>query len=109
MFESKTQQSYGLGGARADLAGDVMSIEMEATDVLVDSGEGAELLDGTLCVLHHLACQALRLPWNVLNPGGLQNLSSTIRLSPNSCTHSILPGMQTRHCAADSRSTCDLE
>lgn len=43
-----------------------MSIEMEAADVLMDSGEGAEFLDGALCCLQHFALQGLRLPWNVL-------------------------------------------
>ena len=56
---------------KADLAGDVMSIEVEATDVLVDPGEGAELLDGALCRLQNLALQALRPPWNVLYLGRL--------------------------------------
>ena len=55
-----------------DLAGNVMGVEVEATDMLVDPGEGIELLDGTLCCLQHLALHTLRPSRDVLNPGGLQ-------------------------------------
>ena len=51
----------------ADLSGDVMSIEVEATDMLVDLGEGVEALNSRLSCLHHLAMHTLRSPWDVLN------------------------------------------
>lgn len=49
-----------------------MSIEVEATNMLMNLGERAELLDGTLCCLQYLALHTLRLAWNVLYLGGLQ-------------------------------------
>ena len=49
-----------------------MGVEVEATDMLVDLGEGVEALNSHLSCLHHFAMQALRLPWNVLNGGCLQ-------------------------------------
>lgn len=48
-----------------------MSIEVEAADVLMYSGEGAELLDGALSSLQHLALQALRPTRDVLYGGCL--------------------------------------
>lgn len=49
-----------------------MSIEVEATDMLVDLGEGIEALNGRLGCLHHLAMHTLRSPRDVLNFGCLQ-------------------------------------
>ena len=48
-----------------------MSIEVEAADVLMYSREGAELLNGPLSSLQHLALQALRLPRDILYGGCL--------------------------------------
>ncbi len=48
-----------------------MSIEVEAADMLVYPGEGAELLDGTLSCFQHLALQALGLPRNIFYAGCL--------------------------------------
>ena len=61
--------------AESDLASDVVSIKVEATDVLVDPGKGAEFLDGPFCRFQYLTLHTLRLPWNVLNLGGLQSLT----------------------------------
>jgi len=66
----------------ADLSGDVMSIEVEATDMLVDLGEGVKALNRRLSCLHHLAMHTLRSPWDVLNFGCLQ-AQQTINQSIN--------------------------
>ena len=58
-------------GGEADLAGDVMGIEVEAADMLVDAGERVKALDGALSSLHHLALHSLGAPWNVLDPACL--------------------------------------
>lgn len=50
-FQAGTGQACALGQSGTDLAGDVVSIEVEATDMLVDPGEGIELLDGPFCCL----------------------------------------------------------
>ena len=71
-FQLNTGQACAIVHPGTDLAGDVMSIEMETTDMLVDPGEGIELLDGTLCCFHHLAMHTLRPPRDVLDPGSLQ-------------------------------------
>lgn len=71
-FQLNTGQACAIVQPETDLAGDIMSIEMEAANMLVDPGEGVELLDGTLCGFHHLALHTLRPPRDVLNPGGLQ-------------------------------------
>ena len=49
-----------------------MSVEVEATDMLVDSGERTESLKSSLGLLQHFALQALRPAWNVSNAGCLQ-------------------------------------
>ena len=49
-----------------------MSIKVEAANMLVDLGEGTELLDGTLCCLQYLALHTLGLAWDILYFGGLQ-------------------------------------
>ncbi|KAA6424963.1 MAG: hypothetical protein FRX49_03473 [Trebouxia sp. A1-2] len=49
-----------------------MSIEVEATDMLVDLGEGVKALNSHLSCLHHLAMHTLGPPWDVLNLGSLQ-------------------------------------
>ncbi len=61
-----------VSSCNADLSGDVMSIEVEATDMLVDLGEGVEALNSRLSCLHHLAMHTLRSPWDILNFGCLQ-------------------------------------
>ena len=48
-----------------------MGVEVEATDMLVDLGEGVKALNGHLSCLHHFTMQALRPTWNVLNGGCL--------------------------------------
>ena len=68
-----------------DLAGDVMSIKMKTTDMLVDPGKWVKLLDGTLCCLHHFAWHTLRPPRDVLNPRGLQH-EPMIKLYPSGCS-----------------------
>lgn len=55
----------------SDLPCDVMGIEVEAANVLMNAGEGAEALDCALSLLQHLALQALRPPRCVLNAGCL--------------------------------------
>ena len=67
-----------------------MSIEVETTDMLMNPGEGIELLDGTLCCFQHLALHTLGPPRNVLNPGGLQRTSdqaSPFGLQSKACSH----------------------
>ena len=49
------------------LASHVMCIEVEAADMLVDAGEGAELLNGGFSLLQDHISQALVLPWNILH------------------------------------------
>ncbi len=48
-----------------------MRIEVESTDMLVDSGERVKLLNGSLSCLQHLASHTLRLPGDVFYGGGL--------------------------------------
>ncbi len=52
-----------------------MCIEMEAADMLVDSGEGIKALNSCLSRFHDFAMQALGLPWNVLYGGSLHTQS----------------------------------
>ena len=74
----------------ADLSGDVMSIEVEATDVLVDLGEGVKALYGRLSCLHHLAMHTLRSPWDVLNLRCLQAHQSINQSVNQSINHTFL-------------------
>jgi len=73
----------------ADLSGDVMSIEVEATDVLVDLGEGVKALNGRLSCLHHLAMHTLRSPWDVLDLRCLQAHQSINQSVSQSINQSI--------------------
>ena len=57
-----------------------MSVEVEATDMLVYPGEGAELLDGTLSCFEHLALQALGSPRNVFYAGCLQHIGTELAI-----------------------------
>lgn len=70
-----------------------MGVEVEATDMLVDFGEGVEALNGHLSCLHHFAVQALRLPWNVLDGGCLhqeEELDAVMLTEPALTMHSML-------------------
>ena len=86
-----------------DLSCDVMGVEVEATDVLVNLGKGVKTLNGHLGCLHHLAVQALRPPWNVLDGGCLQQEEdlNTVMLTEHcldKCTACYCPMTQHARC-----------
>ena len=60
------------------LAGDVMSVEVKAADMLVNLLEGAEALNGSFGLLHYLALQTLRPPRNVLHCRCLQHMQKLV-------------------------------
>ena len=50
-----------------------MSVEMEAADVLVDSGERVKALNEALSSLQGLALHRLSPPWDIFNPACLHH------------------------------------
>lgn len=64
---SDAADSEGITEGEIDLASHVMCVEMEAADVLVNAGEGAELLNGGFSLLQHHISHSLVLSWNVFH------------------------------------------
>ena len=89
----------------ADLSGDVMSIEVEATDMLVDLGEGVEALNSRLSCLHHLAMHTLRSPWDVLDLRCLQAHQSINQSVSQSINQSNVPVFGTQQGSQHGEST----